>query len=93
MFAAVPLWLRIEQVYRVAPGSPARAPMSLLGMICFSGRHYVSYFSNAALQQWVFIDDALVQPVGSWDAARAHATANRQMPLILFYIQTATVRA
>jgi len=58
----------------------------LKGMICYYGKHYISYFYSFANLQWFMFDDATVKPVGiDWTAIRERCLKGRMKPTVLFY--------
>uniref|UniRef100_A0A7S4G198 Peptidase C19 ubiquitin carboxyl-terminal hydrolase domain-containing protein n=1 Tax=Eutreptiella gymnastica TaxID=73025 RepID=A0A7S4G198_9EUGL len=86
--------IRLNKVYRaVGAGQKQKpTPYQIVGMICFYGRHYTSFFYNQQLQKWVFIDDSSVRPVGDWSDVKQNMIDGRHMPLVLFYSQKSPVR-
>ena len=52
------------------------------GFICFYGGHYVCFFFNAHLRQWIFFDDSNVRPVGTLQQVKPKMHAPCFMPLM-----------
>uniref|UniRef100_A0A7S1NCR5 USP domain-containing protein n=1 Tax=Eutreptiella gymnastica TaxID=73025 RepID=A0A7S1NCR5_9EUGL len=80
--------LNLDQVYRMAADVRGPHPYSLRGLICFYGHHYVAYFWNRVLDEWVYLDDSYVRPLGSWANVQQTIIDGRHMPLVLFYVRS-----
>ncbi|OWA51518.1 Inactive ubiquitin carboxyl-terminal hydrolase 54 [Hypsibius exemplaris] len=58
----------------------------LVGMICFYGRHYVSFFYHSRYQKWMHFDDASVKVIGAdFSQVLAKCIKGHMQPLLLFY--------
>uniref|UniRef100_A0A7S1N1E2 USP domain-containing protein n=1 Tax=Eutreptiella gymnastica TaxID=73025 RepID=A0A7S1N1E2_9EUGL len=55
------------------------------GFICFYGGHYVCFFFNVTLRQWIFFDDSNVRVVGTLQQVTTQMVDGRLLPLVLFY--------
>ncbi|XP_063043027.1 inactive ubiquitin carboxyl-terminal hydrolase 53-like, partial [Engraulis encrasicolus] len=66
-------------------GAKASA-LLLVGMICFSSRHYCAFTYHTKSQKWVFFDDATVKEVGTrWRDVVSKCIKGHFQPLLLFY--------
>jgi hypothetical protein len=56
------------------------------GMVCYYGKHYVSFFQSQSKQgHWYLFDDRHVYLVGSWDQVRDRIERGCYQPTILFW--------
>lgn len=55
------------------------------GMVCFYGRHYVSFFYSSRSQQWYLFDDSKVKAIGSWEAVYNRILKGSYQPTLLFW--------
>uniref|UniRef100_A0A3B3R8X2 Ubiquitin specific peptidase 53b n=1 Tax=Paramormyrops kingsleyae TaxID=1676925 RepID=A0A3B3R8X2_9TELE len=53
-----------ELFWRVADENGRRTELLLVGMICYSSRHYCAFAHHTKTSRWVFFDDATVKEVG-----------------------------
>lgn len=49
--------------YRVTDENAKRCELHLVGMICYSSRHYSAFAYHSKSSKWVFFDDATVKEV------------------------------
>lgn len=52
--------------YRVTDENAKRRELHLVGMICYSSRHYLAFAYHSKSSKWVFFDDATVKEVFSF---------------------------
>ncbi|KAJ8411117.1 hypothetical protein AAFF_G00181520 [Aldrovandia affinis] len=72
--------------YRVTDESAKRSELILVGMICFSSRHYCTFAYHTKSAKWVLFDDATVKEVGSkWKDVASKCIRGHFQPLLLFY--------
>ncbi|XP_066536603.1 inactive ubiquitin carboxyl-terminal hydrolase 53 [Hoplias malabaricus] len=72
--------------YRVTDENAKKSDLQLVGMICYSSRHYCSFAFHTKSSKWVFFDDATVKEVGSrWKDVVTKCIRGHFQPLLLFY--------
>ncbi|KAG5261417.1 hypothetical protein AALO_G00304270 [Alosa alosa] len=72
--------------YRVTDDQAKRSDLQLVGMICFSSRHYCAFAFHTKSAKWVFFDDATVKEVGPrWKDVVSKCIKGHFQPLLLFY--------
>ncbi|XP_030636371.1 inactive ubiquitin carboxyl-terminal hydrolase 53 [Chanos chanos] len=72
--------------YRVTDEFAKKSELSLVGMICYSSRHYCAFAFHTKSSKWVFFDDATVKEVGSrWKDVVSKCIKCHFQPLLLFY--------
>nr|XP_061810946.1 inactive ubiquitin carboxyl-terminal hydrolase 53-like [Nerophis lumbriciformis] len=72
--------------YRVTDEHAKKGELMLVGMICFSSRHYCAFAYHTKSSKWVFFDDATVKEVGSrWKDVVSKCIKGHFQPLLLFY--------
>ncbi|XP_051930877.1 inactive ubiquitin carboxyl-terminal hydrolase 53 isoform X2 [Hippocampus zosterae] len=72
--------------YRVTDEHANKGELQLVGMICYSSRHYCAFAYHTKSSKWVFFDDATVKEVGSrWKDAVSKCIKGHFQPLLLFY--------
>ncbi|XP_039615672.1 inactive ubiquitin carboxyl-terminal hydrolase 53-like [Polypterus senegalus] len=72
--------------YRVTDEQAKRSELLLVGMICFSSRHYCAFAYHTKSSKWVFFDDATVKEVGTkWKDVVSKCSRGHFQPLLLFY--------
>ncbi|XP_023685492.2 inactive ubiquitin carboxyl-terminal hydrolase 53 [Paramormyrops kingsleyae] len=75
-----------ELFWRVADENGRRTELLLVGMICYSSRHYCAFAHHTKTSRWVFFDDATVKEVGSkWKDVVSKCIRGHFQPLLLFY--------
>ncbi|KAK2899743.1 inactive ubiquitin carboxyl-terminal hydrolase 53 [Channa argus] len=58
----------------------------LVGMICYSSRHYCAFTFHTKSSKWVFFDDATVKEIGTkWKDVVTKCIKGHFQPLLLFY--------
>ncbi|XP_061101103.1 inactive ubiquitin carboxyl-terminal hydrolase 53 isoform X2 [Conger conger] len=72
--------------YRVMDEKAKRSELVLVGMICFSSRHYCTFAYHTKSAKWVLFDDATVKEIGSkWKDVASKCIRGHYQPLLLFY--------
>ncbi|XP_073692923.1 inactive ubiquitin carboxyl-terminal hydrolase 53 [Garra rufa] len=72
--------------YRVTDERAKKSELLLVGMICYSSRHYCAFAYHTKSSKWVFFDDATVKEVGSrWKDVVTKCIKGHFQPLLLFY--------
>jgi len=55
--------LCVQLFYRVTDERAKKSELLLVGMICYSSRHYCAFAYHTKSSKWVFFDDANVKEV------------------------------
>ena len=63
----------LQMFNRVTDDNAKRSELHLVGMICFSSKHYSAFAYHSKSCKWVFFDDATVKEV----RARVTATVSQ----------------
>ncbi|XP_068831158.1 inactive ubiquitin carboxyl-terminal hydrolase 53 isoform X2 [Capricornis sumatraensis] len=72
--------------YRVTDENARNSELHLVGMICYTSRHYCAFAFHTKSSKWVFFDDANVKEVGSrWKDVVSKCIRCHFQPLLLFY--------
>ncbi|XP_036407068.1 inactive ubiquitin carboxyl-terminal hydrolase 53-like [Megalops cyprinoides] len=72
--------------YRVTDEQAKKSELLLVGMICYSSRHYCAFAYHTKSSKWVFFDDATVKEIGSkWKDVVYKCIRGHFQPLLLFY--------
>ncbi|XP_072481460.1 inactive ubiquitin carboxyl-terminal hydrolase 53 isoform X2 [Notamacropus eugenii] len=72
--------------YRVTDENAKTSELHLVGMICYTSRHYCAFAFHTKSSKWVFFDDANVKEVGAkWKDVVSKCTRCHFQPLLLFY--------
>ncbi|XP_029425695.1 inactive ubiquitin carboxyl-terminal hydrolase 53 isoform X2 [Nannospalax galili] len=72
--------------YRVTDENAKDSELHLVGMICYTSRHYCAFAFHTKSSKWVFFDDAHVKEVGSrWKDVVSKCIRCHFQPLLLFY--------
>ncbi|XP_039997084.1 inactive ubiquitin carboxyl-terminal hydrolase 53-like isoform X2 [Xiphias gladius] len=72
--------------YRVTDEHAKKGELLLVGMICYSSRHYCAFAFHTKSSKWVFFDDATVKEIGSrWKDVVSKCIKGHFQPLLLFY--------
>uniref|UniRef100_F1N2K3 Ubiquitin specific peptidase 53 n=1 Tax=Bos taurus TaxID=9913 RepID=F1N2K3_BOVIN len=72
--------------YRVTDENAKNSELHLVGMICYTSRHYCAFAFHTKSSKWVFFDDANVKEVGSrWKDVVSKCIRCHFQPLLLFY--------
>ncbi|CAL8274037.1 unnamed protein product, partial [Gadus morhua 'NCC'] len=71
---------------RVTDDNAKRSELHLVGMICFSSKHYSAFAYHSKSCKWVFFDDATVKEIGSkWKDVASKCIRGHYQPLLIFY--------
>ncbi|XP_032714584.1 inactive ubiquitin carboxyl-terminal hydrolase 53 isoform X2 [Lontra canadensis] len=72
--------------YRVTDENAKNSELHLVGMICYTSRHYCAFALHTKSSKWVFFDDANVKEVGTrWKDVVSKCIRCHFQPLLLFY--------
>ncbi|XP_020863949.1 ubiquitin carboxyl-terminal hydrolase 53 [Phascolarctos cinereus] len=72
--------------YRVTDENAKTSELHLVGVICYTSRHYCAFAFHTKSSKWVFFDDANVKEVGTkWKDVVSKCTRCHFQPLLLFY--------
>ncbi|KAM9424225.1 LOW QUALITY PROTEIN: inactive ubiquitin carboxyl-terminal hydrolase 53 [Pholidichthys leucotaenia] len=72
--------------YRVTDEHARKQELLLVGMICFSNRHYCAFAFHTKSAKWVLFDDATVKEIGSrWKDVVSKCIKGHFQPVLLFY--------
>ncbi|KAF5889520.1 inactive ubiquitin carboxyl-terminal hydrolase 53-like, partial [Clarias magur] len=72
--------------YRVTDENAKKRELHLVGMICYSNRHYLAFAYHSKSAKWMFFDDATVKEIGSkWKDVASKCIRGHFQPLLLFY--------
>ncbi|XP_031727280.1 inactive ubiquitin carboxyl-terminal hydrolase 53 isoform X3 [Anarrhichthys ocellatus] len=71
---------------RVTDENAKQSELHLVGMICFSSKHYSAFAYHTKSSKWMFFDDATVKEIGSkWKDVASKCVRGHYQPLLLFY--------
>ncbi|XP_067846981.1 inactive ubiquitin carboxyl-terminal hydrolase 53-like [Heptranchias perlo] len=72
--------------FRATDEGAKRSELVLVGMVCYSSRHYCTFAFHTKSSKWIFFDDATVKEVGSkWKDVVSKCIRGHFQPLLLFY--------
>ncbi|XP_078267466.1 ubiquitin carboxyl-terminal hydrolase 53-like [Rhinoraja longicauda] len=72
--------------FRATDERAKRSELVLVGMVCYSNRHYCTFAFHTKSAKWIFFDDANVKEVGSkWKDVVSKCIRGHFQPLLLFY--------
>ncbi|XP_036892223.1 inactive ubiquitin carboxyl-terminal hydrolase 53 [Sturnira hondurensis] len=72
--------------YRVTDENAKSSELDLVGVICYTSRHYCAFTFHTKSSKWVFFDDANVKEVGArWKDVVSKCLRCHFQPLLLFY--------
>ncbi|KAM4834277.1 ubiquitin carboxyl-terminal hydrolase 53 [Thomomys bottae] len=72
--------------YRVTDENAKTSELHLVGVICYTSRHYCAFAFHTKTSKWVFFDDANVKEVGTkWKDVVSKCIRCHFQPLLLFY--------
>jgi len=57
--------LCLQLFYRVTEEKARQAELYLVGMVCYYGKHYSTFFFQTKIRRWMYFDDAHVKEVRS----------------------------
>uniref|UniRef100_H0XDF6 ubiquitinyl hydrolase 1 n=1 Tax=Otolemur garnettii TaxID=30611 RepID=H0XDF6_OTOGA len=72
--------------YRVTDENAKNSELHLVGVICYTSRHYCAFAFHTKSSKWVFFDDANVKEIGTrWKDVVSKCIRCHFQPLLLFY--------
>nr|XP_046146690.1 inactive ubiquitin carboxyl-terminal hydrolase 54-like [Oncorhynchus gorbuscha] len=72
--------------YRVTEERARQAELYLVGMVCYYGKHYSTFFFQTKIRRWMYFDDAHVKEIGpKWKDVVARCIKGHYQPLLLLY--------
>ncbi|AWP17935.1 putative inactive ubiquitin carboxyl-terminal hydrolase 54-like [Scophthalmus maximus] len=72
--------------YRVTEERARQAELYLVGMVCYYGKHYSTFFFQTKLRKWMYFDDAHVKEIGpKWKDVVSRCIKGHYQPLLLLY--------
>nr|XP_057907863.1 inactive ubiquitin carboxyl-terminal hydrolase 54-like isoform X2 [Doryrhamphus excisus] len=72
--------------YRVTEEKARQAELYLVGMVCYYGRHYSTFFFQTKIRRWMYFDDAHVKEIGpKWKDVVSRCIKGHYQPLLLLY--------
>ena len=74
--------------YRVTDEHAKRGELQLVGMICYSSRHYCAFAFHTKSSKWVFFDDATVKEARIHTHTHLHIQIHRPTHVLHVYANT-----
>ncbi|XP_069466796.1 ubiquitin carboxyl-terminal hydrolase 54 isoform X2 [Ambystoma mexicanum] len=72
--------------YRVTDDRAKQSELYLVGMICYYGKHYSTFFLQTKIRKWMYFDDAHVKEIGpKWKDVVTKCIKGHYQPLLLLY--------
>ncbi|XP_032408642.1 inactive ubiquitin carboxyl-terminal hydrolase 54-like isoform X4 [Xiphophorus hellerii] len=72
--------------YRVTEEKARQAELYLVGVVCYYGKHYSTFFFQTKIRRWMYFDDAHVKEIGPrWKDVVSRCIKGRYQPLLLLY--------
>ncbi|XP_043912138.1 inactive ubiquitin carboxyl-terminal hydrolase 54 [Protopterus annectens] len=72
--------------YRVTDDKAKLAELYLVGVICYYGKHYSTFFFQTKIRKWMYFDDAHVKEIGpKWKDVVMRCIKGHYQPLLLLY--------
>eukprot|EP00079_Xenopus_tropicalis_P037593 XP_017951364.1 PREDICTED: inactive ubiquitin carboxyl-terminal hydrolase 54 isoform X3 [Xenopus tropicalis] len=72
--------------YRVTDDRGKHSELYLVGMICYYGKHYSTFFFQTKIRKWMYFDDAHVKEIGpKWKDVVTKCIKGHYQPLLLLY--------
>ncbi|KAK1881318.1 Inactive ubiquitin carboxyl-terminal hydrolase 54, partial [Dissostichus eleginoides] len=63
-----------------------QAELYLVGMVCYYGKHYSTFFFQTKIRKWMYFDDAQVKEIGpKWKDVVSRCIKGHYQPLLLLY--------
>lgn len=53
----------LQLFYRVTEEKARQSELYLVGMVCYYGKHYSTFFFQTKIRRWMYFDDAHVKEV------------------------------
>ncbi|XP_027714416.1 inactive ubiquitin carboxyl-terminal hydrolase 54 isoform X3 [Vombatus ursinus] len=78
-------WSR-QLFFRVTDDRAKQSELYLVGMICYYGKHYSTFFFQTKIRKWMYFDDAHVKEIGpKWKDVVTKCIKGHYQPLLLLY--------
>ncbi|XP_060728816.1 inactive ubiquitin carboxyl-terminal hydrolase 54a isoform X2 [Tachysurus vachellii] len=79
--------LRLGDLFsRVTEEKARKAELYLVGMVCYYGKHYSTFFFQTKIRKWMYFDDAHVKEIGpKWRDVVSRCIKGHYQPLLLLY--------
>ncbi|KAA0717884.1 Inactive ubiquitin carboxyl-terminal hydrolase 54 [Triplophysa tibetana] len=72
--------------YRVTEEKAKQAELYLVGVVCYYGKHYSTFFFQTKIRKWIYFDDAHVKEIGpKWKDVVSRCIKGHYQPLLLLY--------
>ncbi|XP_066477251.1 inactive ubiquitin carboxyl-terminal hydrolase 54 isoform X3 [Tiliqua scincoides] len=72
--------------FRVTDDKAKQCELYLVGMICYYGKHYSTFFFQTKIRKWMYFDDAHVKEIGpKWKDVVTKCIKGHYQPLLLLY--------
>ncbi|XP_054838489.1 inactive ubiquitin carboxyl-terminal hydrolase 54 isoform X2 [Eublepharis macularius] len=72
--------------FRVTDDRAKLCELYLVGMICYYGKHYSTFFFQTKIRKWMYFDDAHVKEIGPrWKDVVTKCIKGHYQPLLLLY--------
>nr|XP_058155044.1 inactive ubiquitin carboxyl-terminal hydrolase 54 isoform X14 [Dasypus novemcinctus]XP_058155046.1 inactive ubiquitin carboxyl-terminal hydrolase 54 isoform X14 [Dasypus novemcinctus]XP_058155047.1 inactive ubiquitin carboxyl-terminal hydrolase 54 isoform X14 [Dasypus novemcinctus] len=72
--------------FRVTDDRAKQSELYLVGMICYYGKHYSTFFFQTKIRKWMYFDDAHVKEIGPrWKDVVTKCIKGHYQPLLLLY--------
>ncbi|MBN3321889.1 UBP54 hydrolase, partial [Atractosteus spatula] len=72
--------------YRVTDDKAKQSELYLVGMVCYYGKHYSTFFFQTKIRRWMYFDDAHVKEIGpKWKDVVSRCIKGHYQPLLLLY--------
>ncbi|XP_060092645.1 inactive ubiquitin carboxyl-terminal hydrolase 54 isoform X1 [Heteronotia binoei] len=72
--------------FRVTDDRAKLCELYLVGMICYYGKHYSTFFFQTKIRKWMYFDDAHVKEIGpKWKDVVTKCIKGHYQPLLLLY--------
>ncbi|XP_028983185.1 inactive ubiquitin carboxyl-terminal hydrolase 54a isoform X2 [Betta splendens] len=72
--------------YRVTEEKARQSELYLVGMVCYYGKHYSTFFFQTKIRRWMYFDDAHVKEIGpKWKDVVSRCIRGHYQPLLLLY--------
>ncbi|XP_061490601.1 inactive ubiquitin carboxyl-terminal hydrolase 54 isoform X2 [Rhineura floridana] len=72
--------------FRVTDDRAKQCELYLVGMICYYGKHYSTFFFQTKIRKWMYFDDAHVKEIGpKWKDVVTKCIKGHYQPLLLLY--------
>ncbi|XP_067336313.1 inactive ubiquitin carboxyl-terminal hydrolase 54a isoform X2 [Channa argus] len=72
--------------YKVTEEKARQSELYLVGMVCYYGKHYSTFFFQTKIRRWMYFDDAHVKEIGpKWKDVVSRCIKGHYQPLLLLY--------